>query len=153
MQPRNRESATLEAFRDAVALLPSSAAQSVRARYRSTFIDAGKAALTGGASSTGGGDETATYEGYLWDAFRAPVLVPEADALAEIERAPSDVYVMWDLHAADRVDVVTVDDPVPIREVAERQPETLPRYAKHPIASSVVLAVGLVAALLLIDSL
>lgn len=55
-----------------------------------------------GALAPQGAEETG-YEGYLWDYFVSPVVVSERAAPAEIERAPSDVYVMWDLHAGDRV--------------------------------------------------
>lgn len=50
-------------------------------------------------------------------------------------------------------DVVSVSDPVSMREVAERYPETLPWYAKHPLAASIVLAVGVMGLLVLIDLL
>lgn len=50
-------------------------------------------------------------------------------------------------------ELVTVPDPVSIREVADRYPGALPWYAKHVRAASALLALGGIAGLVLIDSL
>lgn len=49
-------------------------------------------------------------------------------------------------------EVVTEPDPMSMRALASRYPGALPAYAKHPFALGAALAVGLMSALLLIDS-
>lgn len=49
--------------------------------------------------------------------------------------------------------VVHEREPMSMREVAVRFPGSLPAYAKHPVATSVVLAAAVMALLLVVDSI
>ncbi len=42
------------------------------------------------------------YDGYLWDCFRHPQLIPDEEVLEELTRHDR-VYIMWDLHSDKKV--------------------------------------------------
>lgn len=48
------------------------------------------------------GDDISSYDGYLWDCFKKPIVVTENTALA-IASSHITIYVMCDLHSNDKI--------------------------------------------------
>lgn len=51
------------------------------------------------------------YVGYLWDCLKKPVVVSKAELVRRLKNK-KNIYIMWDLHSADRI--------------------FIPNYWKHP---------------------
>lgn len=96
---------SLDEFKSTISVIGGTDAEQMRKRYVLRFVDTESERFRQSIAVRTAFADGSYYTGYLWDCMKASVVVAEKEIVRDLERVDQAIYVMWDLHSAQRIKI------------------------------------------------
>src|SRR4051812_34312301 len=90
-------------FKHRIKTIEGNKAEQIRSRYIQRFVNTKSDKYQEQIAKKKQFSDGMYYEGYLWDSLESFAQVTEEQLYKKLEQMNREVYVLWDLHSAQRI--------------------------------------------------